>query len=92
MTAAGVTVTARPASGGRTAYLLTGTLNGETYAGEIARTSKAPYTHASITTLTDGRQVLGFHKTAAAAAGGNSSLRAYAAGVAVIEITPEETT
>jgi hypothetical protein len=89
MTAASVTVTRRPLSGGRAAYLLTGTLNGETYDGEVARTSKAPYTHASVTTLTDGHQVLGFHKTEAAAARGNASLRGYAAGVQVVTITRE---
>ena len=81
-------VTRQDAGHGRHAYLLTGTVNDEVFAGQVViAASKVAYTHASVTTLTDGQQVLAFHKSAAAAAKGNPQIaRRYHASVAVTEI------
>jgi hypothetical protein len=81
-------VTRQDAGNGRYAYLLTGTVNAEVFeAHPVIAASKVAYTHASLTTLTDGTEVLSFHKSAAAAAKGNPQIaRRYHASVAVIDI------
>jgi hypothetical protein len=82
------TVTRQDAGHGRSTYRLTGTVNGEAYDGQVViAASTVAYTHAALTTLTDGQQVLSFHKSAAAAARGNPQIaRRYHAGVTVIDI------
>jgi hypothetical protein len=84
-------ITRQDQANGRHAYLITGTVNAETYnAYPVIAASKVTYTHASLTTLTDDTEVLAFHKTPAAAAKGNPQIaRKYHAGVTVIEITAE---
>lgn len=77
-------------------YLLTGEINGESYGSKLARTSRSAYTHASLTRVPTGvsgnvmRDVLTFHKSAAAARRGNADLRKYAISIRVIEITDQE--
>ena len=81
-------VTRQDAGHGRYAYLLTGTVNGEAFGSyPVIAASKVAYTHASLTTLTDGTEVLAFHKSRPAAARGNPQIaRRYHASVAVIDI------
>ena len=88
-----ITIERQDAPAGRYAYLMTGEVNGEAHDREpVLKASKVLYSHASLTTIpaAEGpRDVLGFHKTAAAASKGHSALRRYATAVTVIEITQE---
>ena len=91
MTSTTPTVTRRDLGAGLVAYVLDGTVNGETYADELLiQSSRVHYSHASITTLTDGTEVVSLHKSDAAAAKGNGQIaRRYHASVVVVVIADE---
>jgi hypothetical protein len=78
-------VTVAP-QGNALAYAFTGTLNGEAVSEKVMRHTFATYTHAAVSTLRDGSEVLTFHKTPDAAAQGSKSDRRNVAGVRVITI------
>lgn len=91
MTSATPTITRRDLGAGLVAYVMNGTVNGEHYADELLiQSSRVHYSHASITTLTDGTEVVSLHKSDAAAAKGNGQIaRRYHASVVVVVIADE---
>jgi hypothetical protein len=88
-----VKVTHRISGTGKHTYEITGTINGERFDQTPAiQSSRVAYSHASLTTLTDGQQVLSFHKSADAAAKGNPQIaKQYHSGARVIPITEKVT-